>query len=291
MVREGDLIIELVEANTKTPFKEHLKDGKVYVETEPDIDYFIHLRNSWRPDQIHEVLLLYPSVDGHSLGYHIPVHSDKVHDVFLGLWKRENGMVTHTALRFNKVVFGARVGRVEENKDAGKIEFEVHVGHSPSTHVAADCKDLSGLSCPNLVQRGSKNLDKKLCSSEGTASIVSTIGNAAVYTRYKKGELLYTIKLQYCSAVGLIDAGVLPKLDDKYADFLLRNPKRRATPTSNPHTTDVTSKIEVKMETSANGNLLKREYEVLDMIAALDAEEAREDAAEGAADDSPENDK
>jgi hypothetical protein len=41
MVQVGDFSVHLVDAETKTPFKEHVKDGKTYAEVEPDIDYFI----------------------------------------------------------------------------------------------------------------------------------------------------------------------------------------------------------------------------------------------------------
>ena len=44
MVRQGDFEISIVLADTKIPFKEHTKDGKVYVEVEPDEDYFISMK-------------------------------------------------------------------------------------------------------------------------------------------------------------------------------------------------------------------------------------------------------
>ena len=36
--------VQLVYADSKVPLKEHVKDGEVYVEAEPDVDYFIAVR-------------------------------------------------------------------------------------------------------------------------------------------------------------------------------------------------------------------------------------------------------
>ncbi len=43
MVVEGGFRVELVDANTKIPYKEHTKDGKTYVEGDPDAEYFVSL--------------------------------------------------------------------------------------------------------------------------------------------------------------------------------------------------------------------------------------------------------
>ena len=36
--------LKCVYADTKVPLKEHAKDGEIYVEAEPDVDYFIAVR-------------------------------------------------------------------------------------------------------------------------------------------------------------------------------------------------------------------------------------------------------
>lgn len=41
MVRQGNFSVELVEANSKTLFKEQNHEGKTYVTVEPDQEYFI----------------------------------------------------------------------------------------------------------------------------------------------------------------------------------------------------------------------------------------------------------
>jgi hypothetical protein len=61
MVRQGDFEISLVHADTKLPFKEHIKDGNVYVEVEPDEEYFICMQ---RVGNAHQgILLAVASVD------------------------------------------------------------------------------------------------------------------------------------------------------------------------------------------------------------------------------------
>ena len=44
MVVRNGYQVQLVDARTKIPFKEHEKDGKIYVEAEPDAEYFIAIR-------------------------------------------------------------------------------------------------------------------------------------------------------------------------------------------------------------------------------------------------------
>ena len=41
-MKVSDFTVELVAADTKQPFKEHMSpDGQVYAEVEPDVDYFM----------------------------------------------------------------------------------------------------------------------------------------------------------------------------------------------------------------------------------------------------------
>jgi hypothetical protein len=69
MVRQGDLEISLIHADTKKPFKEHTKDDMVYVEVEPDVEYFIHVKRVG--NGVPGTLLAYPLVDENRLGYQI----------------------------------------------------------------------------------------------------------------------------------------------------------------------------------------------------------------------------
>ena len=70
MVVRSGFQVQLVDAKTMTPFKEHEKDGKIYVEAEPDAEYFIGIRRISPAG--HPVILSYYSVDGHCLGYRQP---------------------------------------------------------------------------------------------------------------------------------------------------------------------------------------------------------------------------
>ena len=44
MVVRSGFEVNLVDATTKIPFKEHEKDGKIYVEMEAEAEYFIAVR-------------------------------------------------------------------------------------------------------------------------------------------------------------------------------------------------------------------------------------------------------
>ena len=96
MVRQGDFEISIVLADTKTPFKEHTKDGKVYVEAEPDEEYFIYMERVG--NAVNEPLLAVASVDEKCLGYRktfLPSSIGK--PVYAGLRTFEGGTTTRSS--------------------------------------------------------------------------------------------------------------------------------------------------------------------------------------------------
>jgi hypothetical protein len=114
MVQQGNFKLEVVYADSKVPFKEHLDaiKGKTYAEVEPDIDYFIRVTNHGA----RKVVIKF-TVDGNDLGFKQSLKGNG-HSTFVGLFQRENGYSHETGLRFNKLY------RVEERQKAQDGEYE-----------------------------------------------------------------------------------------------------------------------------------------------------------------------
>jgi hypothetical protein len=71
MVRQGDFIVEIVEAESKTRFKEeHTRksDGTVFVEVEPKIEYFVHIKRVGDTVYSGQSVFAAVSVDGQKMG-------------------------------------------------------------------------------------------------------------------------------------------------------------------------------------------------------------------------------
>jgi hypothetical protein len=82
--------IELVYADTKLPFKEHTKDEKIYVEVEPDVEYFISIQQTGTGRAAHTLLKFI--VDEQDLGYNCVTMNHMDQPVYRGVWNRVNGV-------------------------------------------------------------------------------------------------------------------------------------------------------------------------------------------------------
>ncbi|CAB9506088.1 expressed unknown protein [Seminavis robusta] len=174
MVVVDNFSFQLVNAETKEPFKEHTgADGKVYAEVEPDIDYFMQIKVS-SSDSSTEYCAKY-IVDGKMLTvtqhFHFePKNLDKT--LIHGLWSRENDTETHQALKFRPLCL--RMPRCQIQ----------------------------------LVKQGDGK-SKALRSGKGTTLECFEDDGARRFV--EKGRHLKTITINYCTAVGLIHAGVFKK--------------------------------------------------------------------------------
>ena len=83
MVVRSGFEVQLVSADTKIPHKEHVKDGEIYVEAEPDQDYFIAVRRITMDGP--PVVLVECAVDGVPLKYYTWFLDVSVHADYLGI--------------------------------------------------------------------------------------------------------------------------------------------------------------------------------------------------------------
>lgn len=209
MVVQGDIEISLVHADTKEPFKEHTKDGKVYVEVEPNAEYFICIHRVGNAEP--GTLLTCASVDGKTLGYQMSFAS-ACEPYHAGLWTCKDGTSTQTALMFTKprsVQTAAGGGDQKPQLLMGKVEVEIYTGifsgytarsnHSMSWEESTIDQNVAG----SLAEK------KSLRSGQGSATCSKqAAGQAACYAR---GSRVDVFTLHYCAAMGLIQVGVLPK--------------------------------------------------------------------------------
>jgi hypothetical protein len=214
MVVRSGLEIQLVYADTKIPMKEFEKDGKIYVEVEPDVEYFI---------AIHRVAVLGPpiilgtfTVDDVALGYRLHLSKVIQDPKYYGIWSRVNGVSQQTALKFSKPRATSDGGGGSYQGGMGKVVINLHEGIANGTYQVKD--RLPGFASATLSANDvnvEKCKKKFLLSTQGDATVSTDeralVGASAVL--FKNGKPIDTVELNYCSAFGLIEVGVLPKPD------------------------------------------------------------------------------
>lgn len=209
MVQQGDLKVELVYADTKMAFKEHSKDGKIYVEVEPDVDYFINVRRAGMTQG--NCVMTHFIVDEQPLGYGQPYSRVSDEPSYQGLLTLSKGVVTHKALRFTKPRISEDGSDVNRNLMMGKVEIKVFEGVFDKQFDGVNREFRSSISAKAVdINQTGVAKKKSLRSSEGQASVSKQAVGGAIY---KTGAHLDTITLNYCAALGLMAVGVLKKPD------------------------------------------------------------------------------
>ncbi|GKY92179.1 hypothetical protein MPSEU_000189200 [Mayamaea pseudoterrestris] len=171
MVIRSGFEVQLVHADSKLPFKEHEKDGKIYVEVEPDAEYFIAIRrlNNTGPPAI----VSQYSIDGKRLNYSRAL-SEKAEFTYDGIYSQMNGKSSTVTVR------------------QASTSCERKWSSYSATGNISTCKK------------------KFLLSEPGHSTRKTPV--AHVSRHFIPGRDIETITLNYCSAVGLTDVGVIPKL-------------------------------------------------------------------------------
>jgi hypothetical protein len=211
MVIVGDYSIRLVEAKTKVPFKEHLgPDGAIYAEVEPDLEYYVEIEIVGGDPATWSVFEL--TIDGKKLKYH-SFHLKSDGKIFKGLWSREKHIVTKRAFAFHRptVVNTCNSGAFKDW--AGKVKVDVSQGiptrKKRHTTVSADSiEPASSINPRQAMNMGSNR--KFLRSGEGKHTETTRLRSNGVLS-YKRGRLLESETIYYCTTPGLIHAGILIK--------------------------------------------------------------------------------
>jgi len=206
MVKKGKFSVEIINADTKTAFPEHTApNGDLYVEVEPDSEYFIRMHSDFQGPATANIC-----VDGRDLGFTCNF-SKGGPSQDRGIWEFVNGKSVDHALKFVKTL--ARKGDTPSDGWTGKVEvkfFEaISVGYRnlkeyKNAWKGGDVSYVMGISDP----------DKKKGVKSGKGASFAAEQLSGRYERYERGASLGTITLHYCSTLGLIEAGILPKPPD-----------------------------------------------------------------------------
>ena len=212
MVVRSGFEVQLVDAKTKLPFKEHEKDGKIYVEAEPDAEYFIAIRRIDAPGI--PVIQSYFYVDGTSLGYHSNHTKVEMTPSYKGIFSRTNGISKTISLKFSKP-------KLAKDRDGyrggmGKVEVKIYEGvfKGMKTHFSDISSDFeSAVAGAANAGDGKKKflLSTKGTTTTGKIEVDKASGVSKPHASYKAGHLIDSIVLFYCSALGMIEVGVLGK--------------------------------------------------------------------------------
>lgn len=268
MVREGDFALELVDASTKRNFQEHTgPDGRVYVEIEPGAEYFLkiaayHNRSAEKGGEGEGGLIRAEAyIDEVDLGYTIDL-SDSSQAELMGLWNVRNGESTTTALKV------ANTPPTEYSQKpslwTGKVKvnfFEsIDTGRSMKLKNVKSRWHKGDVAFLGAVSQGCAR--KGVMTEAGGSSVISN-GFVDCTDRYEMGKLLGSIEVQYCTALGLIFANILPK--PPYWELARKRFPR--TQAEHEITVFTPERVKVPAETASDGTVLKpaREYDYFDL--------------------------
>jgi hypothetical protein len=199
--------IELVYGDTKLKFKEHSKDGKIYVEVEPDVDYFISIQRTGT-GRGGDVTLSKLTVDEQDLGYQIPISQRMDEPKYCGLYAQEKGVSTMKALKFTKPKISEDGTNVKRGLLMGKVVIEIYEGMFNGYE---DRRTFSSSFTASAVDLNQSGLAKKKSLRSGEGETVETMQAASKQMKWKRGALLDVVTLNYCAALGLMEVGVLEK--------------------------------------------------------------------------------
>jgi hypothetical protein len=213
MVVQGDFTVKLVHADTKLPFREHAKHGKVYVEAEKNAEYFISVQRTGTA--VDKDLLLEFYADGTDLGYYTPYtrgvmeKNPHVH----GLFSRANGVESEKALKFKKARSTApssEGGASSIRLHLGKVEIKVFEAIYDGDECFHDAAPEALAPASLDVSQSVIEREKVVRTQEG--AIVETVGSYNpddTQKKYKRGEMIDTVTLHYCCLPSLLKLGVV----------------------------------------------------------------------------------
>lgn len=200
-MKKGNLSLEIINAETKQPMKEFTApDGKVYVEAEPDLEYFLCCANNNSHEKRTCVEFF---IDNTELNYTKNIKNNKLSTC--GIWQRINGVSSNKALKF---VLKARRAAAAANQSN-----PFHVG----TIKAVFCKAIKTDVLKERKDHTTK-FENGTATQTGKKAFVSVKGSITTtktevrkfHKSYRRGEKLGKITIHYTSALGFIHLGILP---------------------------------------------------------------------------------
>lgn len=215
-MKQGDFSLQVIAAETREPMKEFTApDGKVYVEAEPDLEYFLRCTRDHGPTTIVRLCMDYSPVIVSLCVDYTPVvqciFSTTTGDI--GLLKRESGVQSLIALKFTlkrtqAVVDPTRRG--SQIPHVGKITAVFHESIKCGGRRKVDDFDNTSLfdksrgSSATPVPTG-----KKAFASVAGSSTIAGAKMPSHDPDIRMGGRLGEITVHYTSALGFIQLGIL----------------------------------------------------------------------------------
>mmetsp|Transcript_50710 Transcript_50710/g.152730 ORF Transcript_50710/g.152730 Transcript_50710/m.152730 type:complete len:411 (-) Transcript_50710:405-1637(-) len=215
MVKVGDFSLELVEAESKEPFREHVSPEGSYVEAEADAEYFVRLTS-----ESSDLARVYVYVDGTDLGHGKHLRKKAA---LVGLWREspETGVSEHTALRFTKssslspqlsaLFFPA--GRDSSSSSTisswmGTVRADFYEAINAGWYVPAVEFASAWRPGPDAPPAHPQLGGKSIATDRGS-NVTAIKHSMRRRKKRRKGKLLQSIEIRYCTATGLVRAGIL----------------------------------------------------------------------------------
>ena len=203
-MQKGDFTVEIVNAETKEPFREHTGPApsyETYVEVEPDLEYYIKV-TGLKTRKAYALV----EVDKVSVGYYKTISSQNGPQ-FVGCINSSGDTV---AFLFAKThVFTGNQNDAEKRSWTGTVKatFYEHLGHT-NIQTSGILPSWKKGNVGATLGVTALNQKKGVCSEQGSTVLQS--GNVWGPPG-KTGAVLGVIEMKYCSTVGLINFGLLPK--------------------------------------------------------------------------------
>jgi len=220
MPRKGEYSLELVEATTKEPFKEY--DGEInidsYVEVEPDIEYFIKVHNHSKKTVVNNFW-----VDGKLLETNNTVSPKRFCRKGLNFYDAQSQQRIKKALKFDKISSQSSYQRTssdEQRNDAineeagdtnGIIKVEIYEKIYLDGYHFLESRKPKFTNDHSISNALNSQNDTKLYLHSQQGNFEERKKDRGKRRNCKRGALLETITVKYCTTLRLIHEGILPK--------------------------------------------------------------------------------
>jgi hypothetical protein len=139
------------------------------------------------------------------------------------------------ALKFTKPKISQDGTNVKRGLLMGKVEIKMYEGIFDGYEDQRNCNFSSSFTAAAAVDLNQSGLAKKKSLRSGEGDTVETSQTAAKQPKFKSGALLDVVTLNYCTALGLIEVGVLDK-PDMWTHHRMKRPANQGAPRVKPTT-------------------------------------------------------
>lgn len=195
-MKKGIFSLQIINAETKEPMKEFTAaDGKVYVEAEPDLEYFLRCSS----EKFTVVKYIVDDTELNFVAYSKTVPFDH------GIWQYRNGESSHKAFKFVLKPTGATATANQSGTNPFHVGTIKAVFHEAINHGLRESRDWD-----TEFEGGTATQTGKKAFASVKGSTTTKNHHPKMYHHYAYGQILDEITIHYTSALGFIHLGILP---------------------------------------------------------------------------------